>query len=64
MTSQGMGQGMDAAGTGGPQGNTVPGRLADSQPDNPKNHPDNHSGATESGIDVVLVTGLSGAGRG
>ena len=25
---------------------------------------DNHGGATESGIDVVLVTGLSGAGRG
>src|ERR1700749_3402301 len=25
---------------------------------------DNHSGANESGIDVVLVTGLSGAGRG
>nr|WP_255564680.1 RNase adapter RapZ [Candidatus Mycobacterium methanotrophicum] len=25
---------------------------------------DNHAGATESGIDVVLVTGLSGAGRG
>ena len=28
------------------------------------NQPDNGAGATESGIDVVLVTGLSGAGRG
>ena len=25
---------------------------------------DNHGGTNESGIDVVLVTGLSGAGRG
>jgi len=37
--------------------NTAPG-------DGAANQADNHSGATESGIDVVLVTGLSGAGRG
>ena len=27
-------------------------------------HADSHAGTSESGIDVVLVTGLSGAGRG
>jgi RNase adapter protein RapZ len=30
----------------------------------PASQAENHGGATESGIDVVLVTGLSGAGRG
>jgi RNase adapter protein RapZ len=53
MTSQGRG----GAHTGGPRGNAARAGLAGSQPDN-------HGGATESGIDVVLVTGLSGAGRG
>jgi UPF0042 nucleotide-binding protein len=48
---------MDGTNTGGPQGNGAPAGLSGSQPDN-------HGGATESGIDVVLVTGLSGAGRG
>jgi UPF0042 nucleotide-binding protein len=57
MTSQDVGQGMGAAHTGGPRGNAVRAGLAGSQPDN-------RGGATESGIDVVLVTGLSGAGRG
>jgi RNase adapter protein RapZ len=32
--------------------------------DAPNDRVENHAGATESGIDVVLVTGLSGAGRG
>jgi RNase adapter protein RapZ len=49
MTEQGM-DGVDQAGS---VGNTVSGGESD-----------NHGGATESGIDVVLVTGLSGAGRG
>jgi RNase adapter protein RapZ len=57
MTSQDVGHGMGAAHTGGPGGNAVRAGLAGSQPDN-------RGGATESGIDVVLVTGLSGAGRG
>jgi RNase adapter protein RapZ len=47
------GPGMDGVGQAGPVGNAVPGEGAE-----------NHGGATESGIDVVLVTGLSGAGRG
>jgi RNase adapter protein RapZ len=51
------GRGMGGASTGGPRGDAVPAGLAGSQSDN-------HGGATESGIDVVLVTGLSGAGRG
>src|SRR5262249_19220803 len=55
--SQDVGQGMGAAHTGGPRGNAVSAGLAGSQPDS-------RGGATESGIDVVLVTGLSGAGRG
>jgi RNase adapter protein RapZ len=48
---------MDGVNQAGPVGNAVPEDGATGQPDN-------HSGATESGIDVVLVTGLSGAGRG
>jgi RNase adapter protein RapZ len=46
------GQGMDGANQAGPVGNSAPA------------HTGNHGGANESGIDVVLVTGLSGAGRG
>jgi UPF0042 nucleotide-binding protein len=57
MTSQDVGQGMGAPDTGGSRGSVVRAGLAQSQPDN-------RGGATESGIDVVLVTGLSGAGRG
>jgi UPF0042 nucleotide-binding protein len=52
-----MGQGMDGVNQAGPLGNAVPGDGAASQAEN-------NGGATESGIDVVLVTGLSGAGRG
>ena len=48
---------MDGVNQAGPVGNAVPDNGATSQAEN-------HSGATESGIDVVLVTGLSGAGRG
>src|SRR5246127_222789 len=44
---------MDGVNQGGPVGNTVPTGGAE-----------NNGGGTESGIDVVLVTGLSGAGRG
>jgi RNase adapter protein RapZ len=57
MTSHDVGQGMGAAHTSGPRGNAVRAGLSGSQPGN-------RGGSTESGIDVVLVTGLSGAGRG
>ena len=47
------GAGMDGVNQAGPVGNTVPTGGAE-----------NNGGGTESGIDVVLVTGLSGTGRG
>ena len=50
------GEGMDGANQGGALGNVEPAEETVSQADN-------HSGANGSGTDVVLVTGLSGAGR-
>jgi RNase adapter protein RapZ len=51
------GEGMDGANQAGSLGNVGPAKESAGQADN-------HSGTNESGIDVVLVTGLSGAGRG
>jgi RNase adapter protein RapZ len=48
---------MDGEHLAGPGGQAV-------QAESAHNHPDNRAVASESGIDVVLVTGLSGAGRG
>ena len=51
------GEGMDGSNQAGSLGNADPAEVTASQADN-------NGGANESGIDVVLVTGLSGAGRG
>jgi RNase adapter protein RapZ len=57
MMDQDMSQGMDGENLVGPGRQAVHAELAD-------NHSDICAGTSESGIDVVLVTGLSGAGRG
>ena len=52
-----MGREMDAKDLTGPGGQAVQADITD-------NPAENSDGSSESGIDVVLVTGLSGAGRG